>query len=48
MRIALAQLNPISGDIDGNTRTLIRSMEEAARSGAEIVVAPEMSSPGIA
>src|SRR6476659_5960788 len=46
MRIALAQLNPISGDIDGNTRTLIRSMEEAARSGAEIVVAPEMVIPG--
>jgi len=46
MRIALAQLNPISGDIDGNTRTLIRSMDEAARAGAEIVVAPEMVIPG--
>jgi NAD+ synthase (glutamine-hydrolysing) len=46
MRIALAQLNPISGDIDGNTRTLLSAMEEAARRGADILVAPEMVIPG--
>jgi NAD+ synthase (glutamine-hydrolysing) len=46
MRIALAQLNPVSGDVDGNTRALIRSVEEAASRGAEIVVAPEMVIPG--
>jgi NAD+ synthase (glutamine-hydrolysing) len=46
MRIALAQLNPVSGDIDGNTRALIRAVEEAAGRGAEIVVAPEMVIPG--
>jgi NAD+ synthase (glutamine-hydrolysing) len=42
MRIALAQLNPTSGDIDGNTGALIGAMEEAGRRGAEILVAPEM------
>jgi NAD+ synthase (glutamine-hydrolysing) len=46
MRIALAQLNPLSGDIDGNTRALLGAMDEAARRGAEIVVAPEMVIPG--
>jgi NAD+ synthase (glutamine-hydrolysing) len=46
MRIALAQLNPISGDIDGNTRALIAAMDEARRRGADIVVAPEMVIPG--
>src|SRR5436190_13686125 len=46
MRIALAQLNPISGDIDGNTRALLEAMREAAGRGAEIFVAPEMVIPG--
>ena len=42
MRIALAQLNPISGDIDGNTRAVLGAMDEAASHGAEVLVAPEM------
>jgi NAD+ synthase (glutamine-hydrolysing) len=42
MRIALAQLNPISGDIDGNTRAVLGAMDAAASRGAEILVAPEM------
>jgi NAD+ synthase (glutamine-hydrolysing) len=46
MRIALAQLNPLSGDIDGNTRAVLRAMDEATRRGAEILVAPEMVIPG--
>ena len=46
MRIALAQLNPVSGDVDGNARLLIRAIEEARDRGAEIVVAPEMVIPG--
>jgi NAD+ synthase (glutamine-hydrolysing) len=46
MRIALAQLNPVSGDIDGNTAALIRTLDEAARRGADLLVAPEMVIPG--
>ena len=46
MRIALAQLNPTSGDIDGNTRQVLEALEEATRRGAELLVAPEMVLPG--
>ena len=46
MRIALAQLNPLSGDIDGNTRAVIRAMDDARTRGAEMLVAPEMVVPG--
>jgi len=46
MRIALAQLNPLSGDIDGNTDKVLRAIAEAARSGADILAAPEMVLPG--
>ena len=47
MRIALAQLNPISGDIDGNAAALDprRSTKPRGR-GADIVVTPEMVVPG--
>jgi NAD+ synthetase len=46
MRIALAQLNPVSGDIDGNAEALIRAVRDASRHGADIVVTPEMVVPG--
>ena len=46
MRIALAQLNPVSGDIDGNTDKVVRAIADAARGGADMVVAPEMVLPG--
>lgn len=46
MRVALAQLNPTSGDIDGNTARVIAALEEAARQGADLLVAPEMVLPG--
>ena len=46
MRIALAQLNPTSGDIDGNAGRIIAAMDEARRRQADLVVAPEMALPG--
>ncbi|MGH8638494.1 MAG: NAD(+) synthase, partial [Burkholderiales bacterium] len=46
MRVALAQLNPTSGDIDGNTARVIGALEEAIRQGADLLVAPEMVLPG--
>lgn len=46
MRIALAQLNPQSGDIAGNTRKIIEALTEAKARGAELFVAPEMVIPG--
>jgi len=46
MRIALAQLNPISGDIDGNTAKILDAIARAAAQGADLVVTPEMAIPG--
>lgn len=46
MRVALAQLNPTSGDIRGNCARIIGAIEEAARKRAELVVTPEMALPG--
>jgi NAD+ synthase (glutamine-hydrolysing) len=46
MRIALAQLNPTSGDIDGNTAKVIEAIHEAVARGAELLVTPEMALPG--
>jgi NAD+ synthase (glutamine-hydrolysing) len=46
MRIALAQLNPTSGDIDGNTAKVLDAIAEASAHGADLLVAPEMAIPG--
>jgi NAD+ synthase (glutamine-hydrolysing) len=46
MRIALAQLDPTSGDIDGNTQKVLDAITEATARGAELLVAPEMCVPG--
>ena len=46
MRIALAQLNPTSGDIDGNTAKILEALEAAAAQGADVLVTPEMALPG--
>jgi NAD+ synthase (glutamine-hydrolysing) len=46
MRIALAQLNPTSGDINGNAAKILGALDEAARRGADLFVTPEMALPG--
>jgi NAD+ synthase (glutamine-hydrolysing) len=46
MRIALAQLNPTSGDIDGNTSKILDAIAEATARGADLLVTPEMAIPG--
>jgi len=46
MRVALAQLNPVSGDITGNTAKIVDAVAEAAARGADLVVTPEMALPG--
>jgi len=42
MRIALAQINPTVGDIDGNAAKVIAQIELAASQHAEVVVLPEL------
>ena len=42
LKIALAQLNPIVGDLSGNAGLLKQTRAEAAASGADIIVAGEL------
>lgn len=46
MRIALAQLNPTSGDINGNAAKILDAIDRARTAGADLVVTPEMALPG--
>jgi NAD+ synthase (glutamine-hydrolysing) len=46
MRVALAQLNPTSGDIDGNVERVLTALADAIEEKADLLVAPEMVLPG--
>jgi NAD+ synthase (glutamine-hydrolysing) len=46
VRIALAQINPTSGDIKGNAALILDAVSAAAARGADLVVTPEMVLPG--
>jgi len=46
MIIALAQTNPVVGDIAGNCRQIGERIKRAKEMGAELVVFPELSVPG--
>ena len=46
MRIALAQINPTVGDIDGNAALIRRDLAAARERGAELVVFPELAVVG--
>jgi NAD+ synthase (glutamine-hydrolysing) len=43
MKIGVFQINPLVGDIWGNSRLIVQKMEEAKKKGAEIVLFPEMA-----
>ncbi len=43
MRIALAQLDPLVGDLAGNGRQILQACRQAADQGAELVLTPELS-----
>ncbi len=46
MKIALAQLNPTIGDIEGNRRRILDAYRRAVDGGADLVVTPELSLVG--
>jgi len=46
MKIALAQINPIVGDIEGNTELILRELRKAKSLGAELIIFPEMCITG--
>ncbi|MFM2026190.1 MAG: hypothetical protein RLZZ339_905 [Cyanobacteriota bacterium] len=43
MRIAIAQLNPIVGDIEGNVQRILEAAQTAFNQGAELLLTPELS-----
>ena len=46
MRIALAQLNVVVGDLDGNVERIAGAIAEAKRAAADLVVFPELAVTG--
>jgi NAD+ synthase (glutamine-hydrolysing) len=46
MRIALAQINPTVGDVDGNTAKIAAWIDRARAAGAELAIFPELCVPG--
>ena len=43
MRIALAQIDPLVGDLAGNGRQILQACRQAADQGAELLLTPELS-----
>lgn len=46
LRVALAQLNPIVGDLQGNVALMLADYQRAMQAGAQVVVFPELSVTG--
>jgi NAD+ synthase (glutamine-hydrolysing) len=46
MRVALAQLNVVVGDLDGNVERIVRAVSEAQGAAADLVVFPELAVTG--
>ncbi len=46
MRLALAQIDSVVGDLDGNRERILARLEEARQAGAELVLFPELAVTG--
>jgi len=46
MRLALAQINTVVGDLDGNRERIVARLEEAREAGADLVLFPELATTG--
>src|SRR3954467_10763138 len=46
MRLALAQINTVAGDLDGNGERILEWLAEAKRQEADIVLFPELAVTG--
>ena len=47
MRLALAQINTVVGDLDGNRDLILARLEEARAAGADLVLFPELAVTGL-
>lgn len=43
MKVALAQINPTVGDIEGNSARILERIEQARSAGADVVITPELA-----
>lgn len=46
MKIYVAQINPIVGDLEGNTNLILNAYNEGVKQGADIVMLPELALSG--
>jgi NAD+ synthase (glutamine-hydrolysing) len=46
VRLALAQMNSVVGDLDGNRAAILDRLGEARAAGADLVVFPELAVTG--
>src|SRR5262249_16848983 len=46
MRLALAQINPVVGDLEGNRKLILDRLEESKGQGADLVLFPELAVTG--
>ena len=46
MKLALAQIDLVVGDLDGNRELILARIEEARAAGADLVVLPELAVTG--
>jgi NAD+ synthase (glutamine-hydrolysing) len=46
MRLALAQINPVVGDLEGNRKLILERLAEAKANAADLVVFPELAVTG--
>jgi NAD+ synthase (glutamine-hydrolysing) len=46
LRLALAQLNTVVGDLDGNRSKILDALSDARTAGADLVVVPELATTG--
>ena len=46
MRIALAQINPVVGDLEGNAALILKAAEAAVEGKSDLLVIPEMALTG--
>jgi NAD+ synthase (glutamine-hydrolysing) len=46
MRLALAQINTVVGDLEGNRRCILERLDEAKAGGADLVLFPELAVTG--
>src|SRR5437762_10331184 len=46
MRLALVQINPVVGDLDGNRELILERLDAAKAHGADLVLFPELAVTG--